>query len=128
MKNVIFIIFALLSSAISIANESIYGLWQFEGNAVYILINEDGTTFQCRIAMDRSVISANGKLIAGPSTMISWQPLKIVDASGNSIDSNGFDWGTDTLEFTDGKLTLKGPYGNFSYKKCYMNLPPECGS
>ena len=116
----------LLVSILSVGNasESPFGLWQFSGTAVYVEILESGETFQCRIALDKSVITAKGTLIG--TTSINWEPLSIVDINGNPVDSQGFSWGTDSIAIENGKLTLAGPYGNFEYKKCCSSLPKEC--
>ena len=106
------------------ADDSIYGLWQFESNAVYIEILEDGNTFQCRIAPGNVVITAKGKLVNGKS--INWAPLIMRDINGKDITPEGISWGTDILSFQGSSLNFSGPYGEFAYKKCCSTLPAEC--
>ena len=118
----LFLLFSFIGFAS--ADESVYGLWQFEGNAVYIEILENGNTFQCRIAPNSVVITAQGKLLNG--TSIKWAPLIMKDSSGKDITPEGFSWGTDILSFQGTTLNVSGPYGEFAYKKCCSTLPAEC--
>lgn len=117
-----FMLFSILP--VGHASEQPYGIWQYSENAVYVKILESGESFQCRIASDKSVITANGKLVENAA--INWEPLSIVGVDGGTIDSKGFSWGTDNITIENGKLTLIGPYGEMEYSKCCSSLPKEC--
>ena len=66
----------------------IVGLWQFPGKAVWIQIKGDGSTFQCRIPKEGSVITAAGKFT--PPGAITW---------------NRF-WGTEEIQYRSGELVV----------------------
>jgi hypothetical protein len=66
------------------ANELPYGLWQFPGNGVWVEILENGSAFQCRIAQDKSVITARGKLV--DKNTINWGNISIIGANNNVIE------------------------------------------
>lgn len=66
----------------------IVGLWQFPGKAVWIHIKDDGSTFQCRIPKEGSVITAAGKF--KPPGAIAW---------------NRF-WGTEEIQYRSGRLVI----------------------
>ncbi|OZG72654.1 hypothetical protein BTA51_14080 [Hahella sp. CCB-MM4] len=103
----------------------LYGLWQHSsGTAVYVEISTTGEAFQCRIALNHSVIKANGNLEG--NTSIIWEPLTIEDASGNPVDSQGFDWGVDDIDLNNSELTLKGIYGDFTYTRSVTEMPRKC--
>jgi len=93
---------------------------------VYIEILENGDTFQCRVAIGNSVMTAKGKLAFGPPTLINWEPLKTIDESGMEVSSDGFSWGTDLINLKNNQLTLTGPYGASTYEKLCDELPKEC--
>jgi hypothetical protein len=107
------------------ANELPYGLWQFPGNEVWVEILENGSTFQCRIAQDKSVITAHGKLV--DNNTINWGNISIIGMNGNAIEAPpGIAWGSDKIILSDGKLSLSGPYGTFIYEKCCSAIPKTC--
>jgi len=126
MKTFVLAILSVTFFANLFAQEPIYGQWAFQNNAVYIVINEDSSVFQCRIARDRSAIYAKGQLHSNAKPLINWEPVVIIDSEGNSINSERFNWGTDVLSLKEGELTLAGKYGEFTYHKNYDNLPMEC--
>jgi hypothetical protein len=107
------------------ANELPYGLWQFPGNGVWVEILENGSAFQCRIAQDKSVITARGKLV--DKNTINWGNITIIGANDNVIEvPPGIAWGSDKIILSDGKLSLSGPYGTFIYEKCCSAIPKIC--
>jgi len=126
MRFISILIFSLGLSQCVNANESINGIWQFPGTSVYIEILENGDTFQCRVAIGNSVMTAKGKLAFGPPTLINWEPLKTIDESGMEVSSDGFSWGTDLINLKNNQLTLTGPYGASTYEKLCDELPKEC--
>ncbi len=126
MRFISILIFSLGLSQCVNANESINGIWQFPGTSVYIEILENGDTFQCRISIGNSVMTARGKLAFGPPTLINWEPLKTIDESGMEVTPDGFSWGTDFINLKNNQLTLTGPYGASTYEKLCDELPKEC--
>lgn len=106
------------------ANELPYGLWRFPGKEVWIEILENGSSFQCRIAQDRSVIKAHGELV--DKSTINWGDISIKAANGKPIDTQGLSWGTDKITLLDEQLSLSGPYGTFLYEKCCSVMPKKC--
>jgi hypothetical protein len=91
----------ILFSTLACAREpslltSISGLWQFAENNVWIQIDENGASYQCRIGREGTVFSASGIFVSPNS--IEWQNI----------------WGTDTVTLTSGTMTLKGRFGEFN--------------
>ena len=74
MKNIVIILALLISNSV-FAQESVYGIWQFEKNSVFVIINKDNSTLQCRTAIGDTVIVAQGKLLQGPPFQINWEPI-----------------------------------------------------
>jgi len=114
----------LLIPLYATANESPVGLWQFEHYAVYVEIDENGDTFQCRVDVDDSLITASGKYSA--DNTILWEPVKIVDENGNPMETDNFSWEKDQVIIKNEEMTLNGPYGSFTYQKIQDQMPVKC--
>ena len=87
---------------------SISGLWQFAENNVWIQIDEQGASYQCRIGREGTVFSASGIFVSPNS--IKWQNI----------------WGTDTVTLTSGTMTLKGRFGEFEHHRASKPMSPAC--
>jgi len=109
VATVTFILFSTLACAKeSSLLTSISGLWQFEDKDVWIQIDEKGAAYQCRIGREGTVFSASGTFVSPNS--IEWQNI----------------WGTDTLTFTSGTMTLKGRFGEFRQHRASKPMSPAC--
>ena len=84
------------------------GLWQFPNRDVWIQINADGSTFQCRHAPGGTLFTSRGTFI--PPHSIKWQDI----------------WGTDQVSLANGLLTLSGKWGTFSYAKAEAPIYKQC--
>lgn len=84
------------------------GIWQYPGRAVWIYINDADNAFQCRIGKDETVYRSQGNLVE--AKQIVWDKI----------------WGTDQISIKDGKISLKGKYGNFSYTRVNQISDTRC--
>jgi hypothetical protein len=84
------------------------GLWQFGGNTVWVQIDQDGTAYQCRVAVDGTVYASAGTVVA-PSS-IHWRQI----------------WGIDQVSLQADTMVLKGPYGAFRYQRAPQAMAPAC--
>jgi len=84
------------------------GLWQFEGNTVWVQIDQDGSAYQCRVAVDGTVYASTGTVVA-PSA-IHWRQI----------------WGIDQVSLQADTMVLKGPYGAFRYQRAPQAMAPAC--
>jgi hypothetical protein len=109
VASVTFILFSTLACAKeSSLLTSISGLWQFEDKNVWVLIDEKGAAYQCRIGREGTVFSASGVFVSPNS--IEWQNI----------------WGTETVSFTSGTMTLKGRFGEAKHHRASAPLSPAC--
>lgn len=86
------------------------GFWQYPNRAVWIHITEDQRAFQCRISKDDTVYKSVGALENGQK--IVWKEL----------------WGTDQVNLSDGRISLKGKSGKFSLVRVYQISDYRCRS
>ena len=88
----------------------ISGLWQFPDTQVWIQINPDGSTFQCRVDQDETLIVSKGHF-----------------ADANSIvwDQK---WDTDLVYVVPGGIVLRGKYGKFQYVKATVPMSEGCAA
>ena len=124
MKHIIIIFFTLGVSVNALAQDSIYGPWKFQWQAVYIEILETNKTFQCRIAKNNNVITATGNF-DGVKT-IEWEPASVKDSNGKLL-AEGISWGMNEIILKNNRLSLSGPYGTFTYDRSSNRLPKVCG-
>jgi len=104
-----FIIFSTVACAReSSLLTSISGLWQFAEYDVWIQIDETGAAYQCRIGREGTVFSARGTFVSPNS--IEWQNI----------------WGTDTVTFSSGTMTLEGRFGAFKHHRASKPMSPAC--
>jgi len=90
---------------------SIAGLWQFGEHTVWIRIDPNGTTYQCRIAPGGTVYTSEGTF--APPSSIRWRQI----------------WGTDQASNPQaGALILKGPYGSFEYHATSQPMYGACAA
>jgi hypothetical protein len=89
-------------------SDSIVGLWQFPNRYVWILINRDGSTLQCRLATDETAIVSKGTFVA-PSSIV-WEEI----------------WGTDQVTAGSGSIVLRGQWGSFEYVPATAPLGSYC--
>jgi hypothetical protein len=72
-----FTILALLScvgyAQATVTLPSVVGMWQFATNSVWIQIDSDGSTYQCRIGKEGTVFSSRGAFVAPDS--IKWRAI-----------------------------------------------------
>jgi hypothetical protein len=110
VASVTFILFSTLACAKESSSllTSISGLWQFEDKNVWVLIDEKGVAYQCRIGREGTVFSASGVFVSPNS--IEWQNI----------------WGTETVIFTSGTMTLKGRFGEAEHHRASTPLSPAC--
>ena len=87
---------------------SVAGLWQFEEHTVWVQIDQDGSAYQCRVAVDGTVYASTGVVIS-PSS-IHWRKI----------------WGVDQISLEVGTMVLKGPYGAFRYQRAIEAMAPAC--
>lgn len=87
---------------------SVAGLWQFGEHTVWIQIDQDGSTYQCRVAPGGTVYTSTGTVVA-PSS-IHWQQI----------------WGIDQVSLHADTMVLKGPYGAFEYQRTSQAMVPTC--
>jgi hypothetical protein len=87
---------------------SVTGLWQFAENTVWIQIDENGSTYQCRIGKEGTVYSSTGIFVAPNS--IEWRAI----------------WGIDKISLHSKTMLLKGPYGEFEYHRTSKAISPAC--
>ena len=105
-----------ISSRCPVDLKAVVGLWKFENRAAWIKISENGSTFQCRIDRDGTVLAARGRFSAPYN--IAWDQY----------------WNTETLEYAEGTLTIEGTttYGNrsesFSPVRSLAPMAPACVS
>ena len=113
----------LLTSGLD-ANADLYGIWQFQDRAVYIDIMESGDVFQCRMTRGwTEVITSSGKLRARRT--IVWEPIRMTDADGSDLDTNGVVWGKEKLTLQGESLSLEGPSGVSVYHKTTRAKIPD---
>jgi hypothetical protein len=67
--------------------------------------------------------TAKGKF-DGQKTII-WDPVKRVDAEGNSVKIN-FSWKEDKVSVVANIITLSGPYGAFGLESISSEFPEAC--
>jgi hypothetical protein len=84
------------------------GLWQFPERRVWVQIDTDGSTFQCRLAPGGTIFAAKGRFIAPDS--ISWQEI----------------WGTDRVTVNPDNIVLHGQWGDFTYVRATTPLDSAC--
>jgi hypothetical protein len=112
MTKLCFAVLSLLScvgyAQIPSALPSVAGLWRFAENSVWIQIDENGSTYQCRIGKEGTVYSSKGAFVA-PSS-IEWRVI----------------WGEDKISLRSGLMLLKGPYGEFEFHRTKSGLDPAC--
>ena len=84
------------------------GLWQFEEHTVWVQIDQDGSAYQCRIAVGGTVYASTGTVVA-PSS-IHWQKI----------------WGIDQVSLQADTMVLKGPHGAFRYQRATQTMAPAC--
>jgi hypothetical protein len=87
---------------------SIFGLWQFAENNVWIQIDENGASYQCRVGREGTVFSSSGTFVSPNS--IQWQNI----------------WGTDAVTLTSGTMALKGRFGEFKHHRASKPMSPAC--
>ncbi len=87
-----------------------YGYWQYPNRAVWVYIDGNNEAFQCRIDKDDTIYKSYGTLIEEKE--ISWEEI----------------WGKDTLKVKNGKLSLKGKYGEFSLVRVSQISDSRCFS
>ncbi len=88
--------------------ESMVGPWQFQDRAVWILVQTDGSTLQCRYASSDTTFKSKGKFV-----------------SPNSIHWNDI-WGTDRVTVENGEMTLSGKWGKFTYRQSAFPMHETC--
>ena len=88
-------------------DDSLEGLWKFPGTAVWINIDADGSVFQCRMPDDVSTITSHGVLT---DNTIIWERI----------------WVEDSVRKSYGTMYLKGPHGEFGYKKAKHPMNELC--
>ena len=86
----------------------VVGLWQFPDRGVWVLVNRDGSAFQCRHAPSGTLFTSKGKIVAPHA--IEWQDI----------------WGTDQYTLVEGALTLSGKWGVYSYRKAKGPMYEGC--
>lgn len=84
------------------------GLWQFPDRGVWVQVDADGSTFQCRNAPSGTIFKSEGKF-RGPHS-IEWQEI----------------WGIDEVSFEKDSLTLTGKWGKFTYRRATEPMYGEC--
>lgn len=122
MKYIV-IILAILFPTCAFSEDKPYGIWRFPVTLAFIEILETGKVFQCRIDIDGSVITANGKY-DGMKTII-WEPVKVVDTNGKPVEID-FSWEQDEIAVVKNAITLSGPYGVFSFSATKEKFPALC--
>ena len=90
--------------------ESIVGLWQFPERGVWVRIDADGSTFQCRIAPGGTVFMAKGQFIAEKSIL--WSDI----------------WGVDRVKANANSITLHGKWGAFTYVRATTPINSACSA
>ncbi|WP_139224828.1 hypothetical protein [Dokdonella immobilis] len=107
---IILMLFAFGSgqAAVSGVPEEAVGLWQFPDRGVWVQVNSDGSTFQCRHAPSGTLFTSKGIFVS--PDIIEWQDI----------------WDTDKVSVENGSLTLTGKWGSFSYRKAKDPLFEQC--
>lgn len=107
---VVTIVFAASCSHASMHQSvrSIVGLWQFPERGVWVQINADGSTFQCRIAPGGTVFKAEGRFTAGRSIL--WSDI----------------WEIDQVVAKENSITLRGEWGDFTYLRAISPMSSAC--
>ncbi|WP_125903130.1 hypothetical protein [Luteibacter rhizovicinus] len=112
MRYVAALLLVIVSSAICAADAkppaSLVGLWQFRDNTVWISIQPDGTTFQCRVAPGGTVFKSEGHFTSTHS--IQWKTI----------------WGTDDVTLKVDHLVVHGKWGDFSYHRTAVPMGSPC--
>lgn len=106
----------------------IFGTWTYPSTEVYLIIEESGIAFQCRIATDLTTITAIGKVLDNKA--IEWEPViaksKVGELLGFSTSGKKFSWGKDLIIMEGSKLTLEGKFGSFSFVRNEKDIHPQC--
>ena len=92
------------------SSDKIVGLWQFPERQVWLQINADGTTYQCRVASSETTFTSRGRFIT-PSS-ISWER----------------NWGVDEISVDSGSIVLHGKWGDFTYIRATSPLNNVCST
>ena len=109
-------IFLIVSAAgcshapLLLPNDHTVGLWQFPQRQVWVQINADGSTYQCRVAPTGTVFESKGHFIAPDA--ISWQEI----------------WGTDRVTVNPDNIILHGQWGDFTYVRATAPLDSACST
>ena len=90
--------------------ESIVGLWQFPERGVWVEIDADGSTFQCRVAPSGTVFMAKGHFITDKSIL--WSDI----------------WGVDQVRANENSITLQGKWGAFTYVRATTPMNSACST
>ena len=98
------------SLAIPTSVSEVSGLWQFPDTQVWVQISPDGSTFQCRVDQDDTLITSKGRF-AGSNSIV-WDQK----------------WGTDIVHVVPGGIRLRGQYGKFKYVKAYVPMSDGCAA
>ena len=89
---------------------SIVGLWQFPERGVWVQIDADGSTFQCRVAPGGTVFMAKGHFITEKSIL--WSDI----------------WGVDRVKVNENSITLQGKWGAFIYVRATTPMNSACSA
>lgn len=87
----------------------IIGLWQYPGRKVWIKINDDGSTLQCRIATDGTVSFSRGKFI-NKSQKITWESI----------------WPDDFIQLEKDGISFLSVWGNNKFIAALSSLDSRC--
>jgi len=112
MRYVVALLAILLASCASLSRPSsiseISGLWQYPGMQVWVLIESDGSAFQCRVDQDDTLLISKGRY----------------DGAGSVVWDQR--WGAERVYVARDGIVFHGIYGKFKHVPATHPLSDDC--
>jgi hypothetical protein len=102
------LLFDMSKDDVEVPLGDIVGLWQYPNRRVWVLVQANGSAFQCRDAPSGKFFTSEGRYV--PIRSIQWNEI----------------WGTDKVSVRDGAMALEGKFGTFAYSKAKDPMDEGC--